>query len=76
MRAALRDLEAFDVADLFAALGVVLVEFPSVPFARLVLPIGPELIAASRQSLATGGFVLEALDRTVAANDDPQEGVF
>ena len=72
MRAGLDDLEAFDVADLLAARGVILVDVPGVPVARLVLGIGPELVAATRQRLAPGRLVDEARDRPVVAEFDPQ----
>ena len=59
MRAALDDLQALDIDDFLAALRVILVDVPGVPVARLVLGIGPELIAAPRQRLAPARLVDE-----------------
>ena len=48
MRAALDELDALERGELLAALGVVVLDVPGVPVARLVDRIGPELVAAAR----------------------------
>jgi anaerobic glycerol-3-phosphate dehydrogenase len=64
------DDEAFQRAQFLAALGVVLLDVPGVPGARLILRIDPELGAASGERFAPAGFVKEAGDRAVLAEFD------
>ena len=75
MRAALDELDALERGQLLAALGVVLLDVPGVPVARLVDGIDPELVAGAGQRLAAGRLVDEAGDRAVGADRRLQNGV-
>ena len=75
MRAVLDQLDAVERRQLLAALGIVLVNVPGVPAARLVDRIDPELVAGTRQRFAAARLVEDALERAVGGNRHLQNGV-
>jgi len=70
MGGVLVDGEAFQRAQLLAALKIVLLDVPGVPGARLVLRVDPELIAAPRERFAPRRLMDEAGDRSVLSDLD------
>ena len=68
MRAVVDQLDRLDGAKFLAASSDILVDVPGVPFARLVLGIDPELVAAARQRLTSGAFFDQTGDGAVVAD--------
>jgi hypothetical protein len=74
-RAGVGDGDALDIGDGFAALGIILLDIPGVPIARLVDGIGKELIARTGQRFAAARLVKERRERAVGSDGGPENGV-
>src|SRR6185312_5819179 len=75
MRAVLDQLHAVEGGELLATLGIVALDVPGIPVARLVDRIHPELVATAVERLAARRLVDKARDTAIGGQGHLENGV-
>ena len=76
VRALLNDLQALKIGDLLAALGIIALDVPGVPVARLVYRIGHQSVAVTIECFAAGRLVQDRGDGSIGGECHAEHVVF